>query len=139
MADKTSVLRGGKGLQTKVRVVSRTMTTGTQIATLPKGARLIGYMLAGVASDAATTATVSLGTTAANSNEHVSGADVKTAASGRGPTLLPFVSGAGNAAVPTADTPIFAKYAETGTASTVGGWVVTIMYTTGNITNDDTI
>ena len=85
MADKSSVLRGGKSMQTKVRLATRTMTTGTQVATLPKGSRVLGFLLNGVASDAATTATISVGTTSANSNEYVSAADVKTAAAGRGP------------------------------------------------------
>lgn len=137
MADKTSVQRGGKSMQVKARSLTRSMTTGTQVATLPKGARILGFMLNGVASDAATTATVSIGNTS-TATEYVSGADVKTAAAGRGPTLLAGVSGA-MAAVLTAPTPIFFKYAETGTASTVGGWTVAILYTTGNIVNDDTV
>lgn len=137
MADKTSVQRGGKSVQAKARLAARTMTTGTQVATIPKGSRLLGFLLNGVASDAATTATISIGSTV-TATEFVSGADVKTAAAGRGPTLLPGVSGAIGAAL-TVDTPIFFKYAETGTASTVGSWTIAILYTTGNVTNDDTV
>ena len=137
MADKTSVMRGGKSMLIKARTLSRTMTTGTQVATLPKGARILGFMLNGVASNAGTTATVSIGSTSA-ANQFVNGADVKTAAAGVGPTLLAGVSGAIGAAL-TVDTPIFFKYAETGVASSAGSWTVAIMYTTGNVTNDDTI
>lgn len=136
MADKSSVLRGGKGVQSKARTLARTMTTATQVATLPKGSRLLGFLLNGVASDAATTAVVSIGSTSA-ATEFVSAQDVKTVAAGRGPTLLAAVSGS-LAAVAVVDTPIFFKYAETGTASTVGAWTVHILYTTGNVTNDDT-
>jgi hypothetical protein len=137
MADKTSVLRGPKSLSTKTRSVARTMTTGTQVATLPKGSRIIGFLLNGVASDAGTTATLSIGSTT-TATEYVNGADVKTAASGVGPTLLPGVSGV-LGTVLTVDTGIFVKYAESGTASAAGAWKVTILYTTGNVTNDDTI
>jgi hypothetical protein len=141
MADKTSVLKGGKSLQVKVRNVARTMTTGTQIATLPRGSRILGFMINGVASDAATTAVLSFGSTT-TANEYVSAQDVKTAAAGVGPTLLAAVSGVLAAAQnppSQSDLPIFAKYAETGTASTVGSWKVAIMYTVGNVDNDDTI
>lgn len=137
MADKTSVQKGGKGIQVKVRSLTRSMTTGTQVATLPKGSRILGFLLNGVASNAGTTATVSIGTTS-TATQYVSGADVKTAAAGVGPTMLAGVSGALGAAL-TADTPIFFKYAETGTASNAGAWTVAIMYTTGNVTNDDTV
>lgn len=137
MSDKTSVLRGPKDVMCKTRNVLRTMTTGTQIATLPKGSRILYYLVEGVASDAGTTATLGFGTTSA-ANQHVTGADVKTVATGRGPFFPALVSGIGGS-VFTADTPIFAIYAETGGASTVGNWKVSIFYTTGNITNDDTV
>ena len=139
---KVGIARGPRSLLVKVKTVARTMTSGTQIATLPRGARILGFILNGVASDAATTATVSIGSTAANSNEYVSAADVKTAAAGVGPTWLAGVSGAlgGTANPPTeANLPIFAKYAETGTASTVGSWTVAIVFTAGNDLYDDTL
>jgi hypothetical protein len=140
MADKTSVLKGGKDLLTKTRTVARTMTTATVIATLPKGSRFVGIILMGTASDAGTTATLSFGTTS-TSNELVNALDVKTAATGSGIGLLRGVTGVGVTVAPpfTADQPIYAKYAETGGASTAGAWVAVILYTTGNITNDDTL
>jgi hypothetical protein len=113
------------------------MTTGTAIATLKKGSRILGFLLNGVASDAGTSATLSFGNTA-TATEYVNGADVKTAAAGVGPTLLPGVSGL-LGTVLTVDTVIYAIYAETGTASNAGSWKVAIIYTDGNITNDDTI
>lgn len=137
MSDKTSVLKGPKAVRTKVRVVARTMTTGTAIATLPKGSRILAFLINGVASDAGTTATLSFGSTTA-ANEYVSGQDVKTAAAGVGPTLAAGVSGA-LAVVLAVDTVIYAKYAETGTASAAGAWKVAIVYTDGNLINDDTL
>lgn len=141
MADRTTGIKGGKDLRTKVRNVTRSMTTGTLIATLPRGGRILGFLINGVASDAATTANLSFGSTT-TATEYVSAADVKTAAAGVGPTLLAGVSGAlgGAQNAPThSELPIYAKYAETGTASTVGSWTVAILYTTGNDINNDTI
>jgi hypothetical protein len=112
-----------------VKIV-RTDTTAFVAAHLPKDAVVTGlYVIGQVASDAGTTGTISVGTTA-TSNEIISAFDVKTAATGEG------YSPAGAAAVGsymceklTADTPVYAKYAETGTASTTGGpWFVKIEY-----------
>ena len=136
MADKASALKGGKALQVKVRAWTRSMTTGTAVATLPKGSRFLGATVGGAASDAGTTATVSIGTTA-TATELAAALSVLTT-SGVGPTAFPLVS-AKYGTVFTADQPIFLKYVETGTASTVGGGFVSIFYTTGNITNDDTV
>lgn len=135
---KIGTTQGGKALQTKRRYALRTMTTATQLCTLPRGSVILGFLLSGTASDAATTATLSLGSTT-TSNEYVSAFDVK--GSGSGNRLLAGVTGAigkvpaGN--IPNnSNMPIWAKYAETGTASTVGDWVVTVLYTTGNDTFD---
>jgi hypothetical protein len=137
MADKSSVLRGPKDVLTKCRTLARTQTTAVQVATLPKGARILGFCLRGVASNAGTTATVSIGSTSA-ANEFVNGADIKTAAAGVGPTWLAGVSGS-HGTVRTADTPIFFKYAETGGASSAGNWFIDIVFTFGNAIDDDTI
>jgi hypothetical protein len=140
MADKTSVMRGGKVLQVKVRNVTRSMTAATQLATLPKGSRFLGIELGGTASDAGTTATLSFGTTT-TATELVNAQSVLAAGAGSGFNALKGVTGVGVSVAPpfTSDTPIFAKYAETGTASTAGAWIAIIYYTTGNITDDDTI
>lgn len=116
--------------QEKVIKVVRTDTTAFQGAVLPKDAVITGwYVIGTVASDAATTATISVGSTA-TSNEYINGYDVKTAATATG------YNPAGAKAVGTAmmskltsDTPVYAKYAETGTASTTGGpWYVKVEY-----------
>jgi hypothetical protein len=141
MADKASTLRAGKPVMVKVRTVARTMTTATQVATLPRGSRILYFVLQGTASDAGTTATLSVGSTT-TATEYVNALDVKTAATGSGAGLLRGVTAAtGTAAnAPTfADLPVYVKYAETGGASTVGSWVLMIHYTSGNDLNDDTI
>lgn len=114
----------------KVVKIVRTDTTAFVGAWLPKGAVITGmYVIGQAASDAATTANISVGSTV-TATEYLSAFDVKTAATGEG------YSAAGAAAVGsafmeklTADVPVYAKYAETGTASTVGGpWYVKIEY-----------
>lgn len=137
MADKTSPFRGPKDVVVKTRAVARTMTTGTALCTIPKGARLLGISLQGVASDAGTSADVSFGTTA-TANELVSAHDVKTAATGTGVVWCKQVSGS-MGGVLSAATTIYAIYAETGTASAAGNWYATVWYTNGNQINDDTV
>ena len=115
---------------TKFITITRTDTTAFQGVTLPKNAIPIGfYVLGQVASDAATTATVNVGTSA-TATEWLNAYDVKTAATATG------YNPGGSKVVGTiigvqlsADTPVYAKYAETGTASTTGGpWIVKIEY-----------
>lgn len=119
-----------KMFRVKSKAVGRS-TTGVALAKLPKGARLIGIVLTGTPSDSATAATLSFGTTSANANELVSAYDVKTAANGRGPSLLPSAGAAVFGGVLANDTVIYYKYAETG-AATVGSWVAHFIYTDGN-------
>jgi hypothetical protein len=138
MSVKESVIRGPKECSVKTRVFARTMTTGTLVATVPKGSRIVEFVLSGIASNAVTTATLSIGSTVA-ATEFVNGHDVKTAATGAGTVLINGVPGAIGINVLTVDTPIYFKYAETGGASTLGSWVVHIKYTTGNILDNDTI
>lgn len=116
---------------TKVVKIVRTDTSAFVGAWLPKDAVITGmYVVGQAASDALTTATIDVGTTA-TANELLASYDVKTAATGEG------FNPAGAAAVGTAfmdkltsDKPVYAKYTETGTASTVGGpWYVKIEYT----------
>ena len=115
----------------KVVAITRSDTTAFVGAHLPRDAVIVGmYVIGAAVSDAASTATISVGSTS-TSNEFLAAFDVKTAATGEG------YSPAGAAAVGsafmsklTADTPVYAKYAETGTASTTGGpWYVKIEYT----------
>jgi hypothetical protein len=115
-----------RGLSYIVGQVARTDTTAKTIGVVPKGGIPVSIMWTGVAnSDAATTATLSVGYT--TGTEFLNGVNVKT-----GSTSQNFAaSGAalGAALSATVDTPITAVYAETGTASTTGGpWTVVIGY-----------
>lgn len=118
-----------KMFRVKSKAVGRS-TTAVALAKLPKGARLIGIVLTGTPSDSATSATLSFGTTT-SANELVATYDVKTAANGRGPSLLPSAGSAVFGGVLANDTVIYYKYAETG-AATVGSWVAHFIYTDGN-------
>lgn len=120
-----------KNVQVKRFAVTRSMTAGTDRAfVLPKGAQIIGFVLSGTASDAGTTATISVGTTSGTPVEYVNALDVKTVATGSGVGLLRGVAGVGQTQV-TSDTLVYVKYAETGGASTAGAWTLWVAYTTG--------
>jgi hypothetical protein len=138
MSDKTSILKGPKDVVVKTRNVARTMTSSTAVATLPKGSRILGFVLSGTASNAGTTATLSVGSTSANANEYVNAANVLAAGVGNGVQLLNGVA-SGVGAVLSVDTTIYVKYAETGGASSAGAWKLHILYTQSNHVNDDTI
>jgi len=121
------LIPSGKDVQVKAFSVARTDTTAALKAVLPADATIIDFRIAGVASDAATTATISIGSTS-TSTEYINGQDVK----GAGTYIRPTIVGT---AIPNteplplgADLPIYAKYAETGTASTVGAWKVLVYY-----------
>lgn len=118
----------GRNIQYKNATVARTDTTAKLLFVLPKYAQIIDVeLLTATASNAVTTATVSVGTTSANSNELVLNQDVKTAAGYIDPTTS--VVAAGYFANATTDIPIYAKYAETGGASSTGGpWQVIVSY-----------
>lgn len=116
--------------QEKIVKIVRTDTTAFIGAVLPKDTVITGlYVVGHAASDAATAATIAVGTTS-TANELIASYDVKTAATGEG------YNPAAGAAVGTAmmtkltvDTPIYAKYTESGTASTTGGpWYVKVEY-----------
>jgi hypothetical protein len=117
-------------VQSKFITITRDDTTASKMAVLPARAVVCGLFVSGeAASDAGTSASISVGTTS-TANELVATYDVKTAATGEG------FSAVGGAAVGTAlmvrndgNTDIYAKYAESGTASTTGGpWIVRIDY-----------
>ena len=125
----TVLIPTSKDVVVKVFKVSRTDTTATLKAVLPADASIIGVRFyGGTASDAGTTAAVTL--TAANNGGTVSTGtyDVKTNGAVTGEVTM---SGLPNVQpVPlTGDITIKATYAETGTASTTGGpWNVAITY-----------
>ena len=119
-----SLFRDTKLAYAKTVSVDRTMTTATEIAKIPKNCRIIGFVINGVASDAGTTATLSFGSST-TSNEYVSGASVAS-----GYVNYPnMVDSTALGTVTTTDSSVYAKYAETGTASTVRAWQVTILFT----------
>ena len=118
-----------KMVRVKSKAVARS-TTAVALAKIPKGSRIIAMVLTGTASDSATAATLSFGTTT-TSTELATAYDVKTAANGQGPSLLPSNGAAKFGGVLTKDTVIYYKYSETG-AATVGSWNVHIVYTDGN-------
>lgn len=111
-----------KDVQVRAFKVARTDTTATVKAMLPADATIIDIWIVGVASDAATTATVSVGTTS-TATEWINGQDVKTAGGMIRPsTSFSAVNLPNIEPLPLgSDISIYAKYAETGTASTVGG------------------
>lgn len=121
-----------KNLQLKKFAVTRAMTTGTDKAfVMPKGSRIVGLVLSGTASDAGTSATLSVGTTSGTPVEYVNALDVKTAGTGSGVGLLRGVTGAFQSVL-TADTSVYVKVTEVGGAATVGSWTLWVAYTTGS-------
>jgi len=125
----TVLIPTSKDVVVKVFKVSRTDTTATLKAVIPADASIIGVRFyGGTASDAGTSATLTL--TAANNGGTVSTGtyDVKTNGAVTGEVTM---SGLPNIQpVPlNGDITIKATYAETGTASTAGGpWNVAITY-----------
>lgn len=94
--------------------ILRTDTTAVLMFTIPAGSTIVSMGLTNpVVSNAATTATVTVGKSAAT-HEYLNAVDVKSS-TGYTPSL-PAV-----AAVGTSDQPVYGIYAETGTASTAGG------------------
>lgn len=120
----------------KNAVIARTDTTAFEAFSLPKGAVIVGSFVSGqTASDAQTTATISVGSNPGTTNEAVAAFDVKGAtgqgfyASGaKAGTSVGVIASSGAAGL-AADTLIKAYYIETGTASTTGGpWLVSVAY-----------
>lgn len=128
-----------KSMQVHRGFVSRTDLASKNLFTLPKYARLIAWMVWGkAASDALTTANISIGKLGGTGVEFLSAFDVKTVGTGNGMVVpnAQLLMGYDTAPVDTAklsaDTTVTAKYAETGAASTVGGpWTITLLYVTG--------
>ena len=128
----TALTPSAKQVYCKAFQIARTDTTASVKAILPANATIIGISLFSPAvSDAATTATVSIGTTS-SANELVNGANVKAAAgiialaTTAPSTYLQTDTTAPSTYLQTDTTAlsdffIYAKYAETGTASTAGG------------------
>jgi hypothetical protein len=95
---------------------------------LPQGAQILGAVVEIVtAFNAATTNVLTVGTNSADFNNIVNAADVNEAAVGATQVLR----GIGGALARAADTVVYAKYAQTGTAATAGQAIVTIYYEGG--------
>ena len=118
-----------RATEAKLFQIARTDTTATQFATLPKYAVIVGeYVIGAVASDATTSASISVGTTA-TSNELIATFDVKTAATGEGYSPAGAAAvGSAMATVLTVDTPVYGKYTSSGAETTGGPWTVKIEY-----------
>ena len=112
--------------------IDRTDTSAKYLFTLPAGVVISKVSVYGyAASDATSTATISVGLEAGSSTEILSGYDVKTAATGAGfsyPNSALGGSTASNSLTWGSNSVrVSGKYAETGTASSVGGpWQVTL-------------
>jgi hypothetical protein len=114
---------------TKYIQIARADTTAAVKAWLPRDAILSGlYVIGAVASDATTSASISVGTTA-TANEFIDAFDVKTAATGEGynPAGAAAV-GSAMATKLTVDTPVYAKYTFSGANTTGGPWTVKVEY-----------
>lgn len=107
--------------------IARTDTTAKVLFTLPANAIILGFRYSSpAASDAGTTATISVGKSGGTGAEYLATQDVKTVGTGRGqqypvgPAASLLGQSVGSAAVV-----VTGVYAETGGASTTGGpWVV---------------
>lgn len=125
-----SPLAKSKPILVKSFSVARTDTTATLQVQLPAAAKILYFVANGdVVSDAATTAIVSVGTDVTSNQFGTT--DVK----GSGAKATMFGTGGLGTVDLAAATPrgmpiqVWAKYAETGTASTAGGpWVIDVVY-----------
>ena len=118
-----------KPVLVKSASVTRSMTAGTDaVFVLPAGAKVLAFILSGTASDAGTSATLSVGTTSGTPTEYVNAQSVLAAGAGNGVNVLKGVTGA-LASKLTADKIVYVKYEESGTASTAGSWTLHVVYT----------
>lgn len=109
--------------QVKTATIARTDTTGKLLFTLPKYAQILDITFYNpVAVTNTTTSTASVGTTV-TATELVSGQDIKSLGVARPTTTVTAIL-----QTPlTVDTPIYAKYAETGVASGAGGPITVLV------------
>jgi hypothetical protein len=119
-----------KNTYVKFGSLSRTDTTAKELMVLQKGVLVTGlYVIGSAVSNAGTSASIGIGTTS-DANQIMTGFDVKTAATGEGYVAAGAAAvGSAMAAPLTADSVIYGKYVEAGTASTSGGpWVIKVEY-----------
>lgn len=118
------------GVRTSVRnTIARTDTAAKNLFTLPAGAIPVELrFFSAAASNAGTSANVSVGKSGGTGTEYMNALDVKTVGTGQG---LVVPNGQANmfASVGNAPLTITGIYAESGTASTAGGpWTVEMSY-----------
>lgn len=127
----TATIPAAKDGSLKFFQLARTETSSVLKAILPGQATIIGFLIFGAASNAGTTATISIGSTLANANEYVNAQDVKTSGGLVIPTTALSTNLPNVEAVPLTgtDLTIYAKYAESGVASSSGGpWKIAVWY-----------
>lgn len=125
----SAITPAAKDLLVKAFQVSRTDTTATVKAVLPGDSTILDIAIIGAASNAGTTATLSIGNTS-TATEYVNAQDVKTAGGIIRPTATASATNLPNLENPpiSTDIQIYAKYAETGTASSAGGPYTVLIY-----------
>jgi hypothetical protein len=102
------------------------MTAATEIATIPAGATIVGMDLIGTASNAGTSATLSIGIFGGSGTAYVNARDVKTAGTGTG--CMPLTLAVDTSVALTADQKLSATVTEAGTASSSGAWILLVHY-----------
>lgn len=125
----TVTIPGSKADQSKFFQVARTDTAATLKAVIPAQSSLCRVdIYGGVASDAATTATVTI--TVANNSGTISTGTVDVKANGATTALVQMTNLPNIEAIPPlGDIKVTAQYAETGGASTVGGpWKMRLVW-----------
>jgi hypothetical protein len=111
-----------KGVQARRVQATRADTTARLVAQLPGDASIVGIKISGTASNAGTTATLSVGTTS-TATELINAQSVLAAGLPTG------MIGVMDLPATTAPKNIYVKYAESGTASSAGGaWDVVIFF-----------
>jgi hypothetical protein len=118
-----------RATQTKLAAMTYADTTARELFVLPKNAVIVGiYVIGATASNAATTGTLSIGSSA-TATEYMSGFDVKTAADGVGYNPAGGKAVGSAMATPlTTDVHVYGIYAETGAGASAGAWTIKIEY-----------
>ena len=116
--------------RTKYASVARTDVAAKDLFVLPAGAIPVAVSVySPTASNAGTTATLSVGLKGGTGTEWLNGLDVKTAGTGAGQTHPAVVAGVLFTSVGASNITLTGIYAETGAASNAGGpWTVAVEY-----------
>lgn len=129
VTNPTPLTPSGKAEQHKMFQTSRSDTASTLKAVLPAQVSLIAvYFYGGTASDAGTTATLTI--TVSNNSGTISTGTVNVKTNGATSALVNMSALPNLEAIPAnGDIKITAQYAETGTAATTGGpWNIVVAY-----------